>query len=243
MRCSRSGGITRSSPTRPSPPPTRTSPTADTPSSRPCSPTSSTARWLTSRPGNSVRTRPGSCARRSRRTCCAPPASSPAATTAVPRGHPAPQDRQHPRPPGPPATPPDPAPAQALALDRRMAHVVAQHDRLQPPPPPPHPDHPWPRPDPRSKWKSWADQIQKTASSLKRFWYRFLCACDHIAGLKTAADPSGRRRPEWPGPLRIDEAPATSFEVALPAAAGVAALVVELAPVGGGGDDTGQQRP
>src|SRR5271166_845576 len=49
------------------------------------------------------------------------------------RGHPAAQDRQHSRPPDPPATQTHPAPAQPLALGRRMACAVAQHNRLPPP--------------------------------------------------------------------------------------------------------------
>src|SRR5271166_3483075 len=49
------------------------------------------------------------------------------------RGHPAAQDRQHPRPPDPPATQTHPASAQPLALGRRMACAVAQHNRLPPP--------------------------------------------------------------------------------------------------------------
>ena len=49
-----------------------------------------------------------------------------------PRGHPAPQDRQHFRPPGPPTTTTRPAPTQPLALAGTMASVVAQHHR--PPP-------------------------------------------------------------------------------------------------------------
>ena len=53
------------------------------------------------------------------------------------RGHPAPQDRQHPRPPGPPTTTTHPAPTQPLALGRRMASTVAQHHR-QPPTPASH---------------------------------------------------------------------------------------------------------
>src|SRR6185312_12995696 len=38
----------------------------------------------------------------------------------------------HPRPAGPTPTPPHPAPTQPLALDRSLAHIVAQHHRLQP---------------------------------------------------------------------------------------------------------------
>src|SRR5271165_4218290 len=40
---------------------------------------------------------------------------------------------QHSRPPDPPATQTHPAPAQPLALGRRMACAVAQHNRLPPP--------------------------------------------------------------------------------------------------------------
>src|SRR5580693_2073268 len=81
MRCSRSGGITRSSPTPTIPSMLPISPIAATPSSKPCSPTSSTDPWRTCRRGVSGRTRRGSCAPRSPTTCCAPPASSPAPPT------------------------------------------------------------------------------------------------------------------------------------------------------------------
>src|SRR4029077_11806510 len=70
MRCSRSGGITPSSPTLRKRPPTPISPTVATPSSRPCSPTSSTARWRICPQDASAPTPPGSCAPRSPTTCC-----------------------------------------------------------------------------------------------------------------------------------------------------------------------------
>ena len=58
------------------------------------------------------------------------------------RSHPAPQDRQHPRPPGPPTTATRPAPTQPLALGGCMACTVAQHHRATHRHCPPQPDHP-----------------------------------------------------------------------------------------------------
>ena len=101
--------------------------TAATPSSKPCSPTSSTDPWPTCPPGVSARTRPGSCARPSRTTCCVPPASWPAGTMPGPRDHPAAAHRQHPRPTGPPSTTIRPAPTRVLALGQTLAHAMAQH--------------------------------------------------------------------------------------------------------------------
>ena len=59
-----------------------------------------------------------------------------------PRGHPAPQDRQHSRPPGPPATTTRPAPTQPLALGRNAwlqlwRNIIGHH----PPPQATQPDH------------------------------------------------------------------------------------------------------
>ena len=135
---------------RPLPP---ISPTAATPSSKPSSPTSSTGRWRICPRGASARTRPGSCARRSRTTCCAPPAYWPAAAThRRPRGHPAPAHRQHPRPTGPPAATTRPAPTQHIGPGHKHGPICGAtpsapgtHHRNPSPPdqPPqgPRPDH------------------------------------------------------------------------------------------------------
>ena len=82
------GGITRSSPTAPSRPRRPTSPTASTPSSRPSCPMSSTAPWPTCPRASSRPTAHGRSARRSRTTCCAPPAPSPATDTPSPAAPP-----------------------------------------------------------------------------------------------------------------------------------------------------------
>ena len=80
----------------------------------------------------SAPTRPGSCARRSPTTCCAPPGSRRRPTHPRPRIDAAAQDHQRPRPTGPPATPTHPAPAHPLALVQGLACAVAQHHRIQP---------------------------------------------------------------------------------------------------------------
>ena len=133
MRCSRSGGITPSSPTLRKRPPTPMSPTVATPSSRPCSPTSSTARWRICPQDASAPTPPGSCAPRSPTTCCARSACWPVVTHAVARGAalrrrivtiPARLARPQRRPVLHSTAP--------LALVPSLACPVAQHDRIQP---------------------------------------------------------------------------------------------------------------
>jgi hypothetical protein len=52
-------------------------------------------------------------------------------THAVPRGHPAAQDRQRRRPTGAASTPTDSAPTQSLALAASLAYPVAQHHRIK----------------------------------------------------------------------------------------------------------------
>jgi hypothetical protein len=116
--CSRSGAITRFSPTPPSLPPTPISPTAATRSSNPPSPISSTGPWPTSLLGASAPIPRGRSARPSRIICCARP-----------RRHPAPSPGQRPRPPGPTSTQTHPAPTHPLALGARLDHPVAQHHR------------------------------------------------------------------------------------------------------------------
>src|SRR6476646_561327 len=86
--CSRSGGITRFSPTPPSLPPTPISPTAATRSSKPPSPTSSTDRWPTYLLDASEPTLRGRSARPSRIICCARPRPWPAPATAAPAAPP-----------------------------------------------------------------------------------------------------------------------------------------------------------
>jgi hypothetical protein len=76
-RCSRSGAITRSSPTAPNQSRTPTSPTASTRSSRPSGPTLSTDPGRTSPPARSRPMPRGPSWPRSPTTCCAPPAPSP----------------------------------------------------------------------------------------------------------------------------------------------------------------------
>src|SRR4029077_1255297 len=117
--CSRSGGITRFSPTPPSRPPTPISPTAATRSSKPPSPISSTDRWPTFLLDASEPTLRGRSARPSRITCYARPRPWPDPPPQSARGDPAPSPGQHPRPPGPTPTQTDPAPTHPLALGTR----------------------------------------------------------------------------------------------------------------------------
>jgi hypothetical protein len=86
--CSRSGAITRFSPTPPSLPPTPISPTAATRSSNPPSPISSTGPWPTSLLGASAPIPRGRSARPSRIICCARPRPWPAPATAAPAAPP-----------------------------------------------------------------------------------------------------------------------------------------------------------
>ena len=81
----------------------------------------------------SGRTRRGCCARPSRTICCAPPASCWRCPRGGPRRDAAPQNRHHPSPTGPPTTPTDSASTHALALDRTVAHIVANTIGYSPP--------------------------------------------------------------------------------------------------------------
>src|SRR6185312_12834352 len=72
-------------------------------------------------------------------------------------GHPAAQNRQHPRPPGPPTTPARPTPTHPLALGRRVASIVAQYHRTLPTTPRDILSIP-PKGPTRSDRKGWADQ-------------------------------------------------------------------------------------
>ena len=72
-------------------------------------------------------------------------------------GHPAAQNRQHPRPPGPPTTPARPTPTHPLALGRRVASIVAQYHRTLPTTPRDILTIP-PKGPTRSDRKGWADQ-------------------------------------------------------------------------------------
>ena len=165
--CSRSGGITRFSPTPPSRPPTPISPTAATPSSKRPSPTSSTAPWPTSLLDASAPTsawadlrgdRPQPATRRRDPGRHPPPHR--------PRGHPAPSPGQHPGPPGPTPTQTDPAPTHPLALGTSMDRPCGTTPSATDPAPKP----PTTRPDNQDPdRKSWADQrpTMPTTSPIK----------------------------------------------------------------------------
>ena len=155
-RCSRSGDITRSSPTptprragrHHPPPPRHHRDRIRRPHRRTLAHLPSGRFGANCRLGPVRGDRPQPAARRRR------PRRRPAHPR--PRSHATPQDCHRPGPAGPTPAPTDPAPAHPLALVETLAYTVAQHDRNSPPQPR-QPDHP-PKGPTEANRKSWADQ-------------------------------------------------------------------------------------